>query len=67
LESSRKSIDFQALRYLQTSIGRRKAFPNAAAAGLGVLELKPEDQKASAEIATLTAAVFTDSKAISKR
>src|SRR3954451_8337271 len=24
--------------YLQTSIGRRKAFPNAAAAGLGVLE-----------------------------
>jgi len=54
------------LTYLPTSIGRRKAFPNAAATGLGVVELKPEDPKASAEIAALTSAVFTDTKAISE-
>lgn len=48
-----------ALTYLDTPIGRRKAFPNAAAAGLSVLELKPQDPKASSEIAALTAATFT--------
>lgn len=54
-----------ALTFLDRSIGRRKAFPNAAAAGLGVLELKPQDLKASAEITALATAVFatdTDAK-----
>src|SRR3954447_8979122 len=41
------------LGYLNTPIGRRKAFPNAAAEGRGVRELKPHDPKASAEIAAL--------------
>lgn len=49
----------QALTYLDTPIGRRKAFPNAAAAGLSVLEHRPIDPKASAEIVALTAAIFT--------
>jgi chromosome partitioning protein len=49
-----------AISYLDTPIGRRKAFPNAAAAGLSVLELKPKDPKASAEIAALTSAAFTN-------
>jgi chromosome partitioning protein len=47
-----------ALTYLDTPIGRRKAFPNAAAAGLSVLELKPQDPKASAEFAALTSSVY---------
>jgi chromosome partitioning protein len=52
--------DAPPLTYLETPIGRRKAFPNAAAAGLSVLELKPQDPKASGEIAALTSAVYTD-------
>jgi chromosome partitioning protein len=47
----------QPLAYLPTPIGRRKAFPNAAAMGLGVLELKPPDPKASAEISALVKAI----------
>jgi chromosome partitioning protein len=54
------------LTYLDTPIGRRKAFPNAASAGLSVLELRPQDPKASSEIAALVAGVFTDIEAISE-
>ena len=54
------------LTYLDTPIGRRKAFPNAAAAGLSVFELKPQDPKASTEIAALIAAVCIDIEAISE-
>jgi chromosome partitioning protein len=54
------------LTFLTTAIGRRKAFPNAAAAGLGVLELKPEDPKASAEIEALATAVFAETTAMSE-
>jgi chromosome partitioning protein len=46
------------LGYLDAPIGRRKAFPNAAAEGRGVSELKRQDPKASAEIAHLAKAVF---------
>jgi hypothetical protein len=45
--------DAPALTYLETPVGRRKAFPNAAAAGLSMLELKPQDPKASGEIVPL--------------
>jgi chromosome partitioning protein len=48
----------EVLSYLDSPIGRRKAFPNAAAEGRGVSELRPQDPKASAEIATLTAFLF---------
>lgn len=54
------------LTFLTAAIGRRKAFPNAAAAGLGVLELKPEDPKASAEIEALATTVFADTTAMSE-
>jgi chromosome partitioning protein len=57
----------QTLTYLPTPIGRRKAFPNAASIGLGVLELKPPDPKASAEISTVVEAIFTDTGSISER
>jgi chromosome partitioning protein len=55
----------QALTYLDAPIGRRKAFPNAASLGRGVGELKPQDPKASAEIAALVRAAF-ESEAISE-
>jgi chromosome partitioning protein len=47
-----------AIRFLDAPVGRRKAFPNAAAEGLGVCELKRQDPKASAEMAALISALF---------
>jgi chromosome partitioning protein len=47
-----------AIEFLDCPIGRRKAFPNAAAEGLGVIELKRPDPKASAELAALVEALF---------
>jgi chromosome partitioning protein len=44
--------------YLATPIRRRKAFANAAGAGLSVLELKPTDKKAIEEINALILALF---------
>ena len=41
------------LAFIDTPLGTRKAFANAAALGLGVTELKPPDQKASDEILAL--------------
>jgi chromosome partitioning protein len=46
--------------FLDTPIGRRKAFPNAAAEGRSVGELKRLDPKASAELAALMSALFDD-------
>jgi chromosome partitioning protein len=38
------------LHFLDAAVGNRISFANAAAAGLGVLEMKPADEKAVAEI-----------------
>jgi len=38
------------LQFLDTAVGNRISFANAAATGLGVLEMKPADEKAVAEI-----------------
>ena len=46
------------LAFLQTPLGTRKAFSNAAAQGLSVVELKPQDSKASEELLTLYQRVF---------
>ena len=46
------------LTFIDTPIGRRKAFSNAAACGLSVVELKPSDQKAIDEIMKLDQYVF---------
>jgi chromosome partitioning protein len=48
----------EVIAYLDTPIGRRKAFPNAAAEGRGVCELKRLDPKANAEMDALVKAVF---------
>jgi chromosome partitioning protein len=51
-----KGVD--GIDFLDSSIGRRKAFPNASADGLAVTELKREDPKASAELIALINAIF---------
>lgn len=46
------------LEYLDTPIGTRKAFGNAASQGLAVTELKQQDPKATQEITTLFRYLF---------
>lgn len=50
--------DFPALQYLDAPIRRRKAFANAAGAGLSVLELEPADEKARVELTDLVQRTF---------
>ncbi|MDL2343020.1 AAA family ATPase [Deinococcus sp. MIMF12] len=45
--------DTEVLQFLDAPLGNRKAYANAAAQGLGVLELHPEDRKASTEFRVL--------------
>ena len=45
--------DADAVQFLDTPLGNRKAFSNAAAQGMGVMELQPEDRKATAEFKAL--------------
>ncbi|MCJ2124057.1 AAA family ATPase [Methylobacterium sp. J-077] len=53
------------LEFLPTALGARKAFAHAAAAGLSVSELRPQDPKASEEIWVLFNHLF-DTHKISK-
>jgi len=46
------------LEFITTPLGSRKAYSNAAAQGLSVLELKPQDTKACEELLTLYKRVF---------
>ncbi|ACL63332.1 AAA family ATPase [Methylobacterium nodulans] len=55
-----------ALEFVPTALGTRKAYAHAAAAGLSVTELRPQDPKASEEIAALFGYLF-DIPAISDR
>ena len=48
--SAAAAEDMQGIAYLPTPIRRRKAYSVAASAGLSVLELRPQDKKASAEL-----------------
>jgi len=50
--------DIEGIEVLSTSIVRRKAFPNAAAEGRGVLEQSPRDAKAIDELTALIGAIF---------
>jgi len=47
-----------ALELIDAPLGSRKAFSNAAALGLAVTELKPQDPKAMSEMMTLFQRVF---------
>ena len=57
-EAAAAVADVPQFEYLPTPIRRRKAFANAAGAGLPVLELKPQDKKAMAELNSLVSALF---------
>ena len=46
------------LQFIEPQLGNRKAFGNAAAAGLAVTELKPEDEKAAEEMMLLIQYLF---------
>jgi chromosome partitioning protein len=51
--------DIAGLAILPVTIGRRKAFPNAAAQGRAVIETTPRDAKAVAELDALRQALYT--------
>jgi chromosome partitioning protein len=55
------------LHFLNTSVGNRISFANAAAAGLGVLEMKPGDEKAISEINELSKQVQEQLIAVSQK
>lgn len=57
-EAAAAVADYPQLEYLPTPLRRRKAFANAASAGQCVLEIKPQDAKASAELNALISALF---------
>ncbi len=50
--------DCDALQFIGTPLGARKAFSNAAAQGMAVTELRPSDPKANEEIMILSNYVF---------
>ena len=50
--------DTEELNFIDTTLGARKAFSNAAARGLAVTELKPLDKKAQREMMTLYQYIF---------
>ena len=69
-ESGDAMRDFADFEYCPTALIRRKAFPNAAAAGLSVLEHYPRDPKAVDEFARMmeyVCAQRTDIDSISHR
>ena len=57
-EAAAAVADVPQFEYLPTPLRRRKAFANAAGAGLSVLEIKPQDAKASDEFKKLVSALF---------
>lgn len=60
-----KQVD--GINPIPVSVGLRKAFSNATAEGLGVIEFKPQDKKASSEIKTLYRHVFGAKKTSKRR
>ncbi len=54
----------EMLSFIETPLGARKAFSNAAAAGLAVTEIKPQDPKATEEMLMLYRYIF-DTKQVS--
>ena len=57
-EAAAAVSDLARFEYLPTPLRRRKAFANAAGAGLSVLELVPPDKKAIDELMALVRIVF---------
>ncbi len=57
-EAAAAVADVPQFEYLPTPLRRRKSFSNAAGAGQCVLEIKPQDAKASAELNALIEKLF---------
>jgi chromosome partitioning protein len=57
-EAAAAVADVPQFEYLPTPIRRRKAFANAAGAGLSVLEIKPGDKKSVDELNALVYTLF---------
>lgn len=57
-EAEEVITETEELSLIQTPLGTRKAFGNAAAHGLAVTELKPQDSKATQEMVTLYRHLF---------
>jgi chromosome partitioning protein len=53
----------EMLSFVETPLGARKAFSNAAAAGLAVTETRPQDPKATEEMMTLYRYIFAAKEA----
>jgi chromosome partitioning protein len=58
IDAAAAVADVPQFEYMTTALRRRKAFANAAGQGLSVLELKPQDAKASDELKQLIKALF---------
>ena len=56
-ETSELLRESQTLQFIDTPIGNRISFANAATLGLGVIEIKPADEKAINEITLLHAGI----------
>lgn len=65
-DTAKELRDNHSLQFLDTPIGTRKAFSNAAAEGLAVTELRPTDPKAVDEIMALYRYVFDIDKISSR-
>jgi chromosome partitioning protein len=57
-EASDVIRETEALAFIDTPLGTRKSFSNAAAQGLAVTEIKPQDAKATEEVMMLFRYVF---------
>lgn len=60
-EAAKQILDLGGFNLMETFIVRRKAFANAASAGLSVLEYKPRDVKAVEELTACVNAAFESS------
>lgn len=58
LEAAEVIKETEEIKFIDAPLGSRKAFSNAASAGLGVTEIKPFDTKAEEEIKVLYKYVF---------
>jgi chromosome partitioning protein len=61
-EAAKQISELDGFNLMETFIVRRKAFANAASAGLSVLEYKPKDMKAIEELNACMNAAFRDNK-----
>ena len=57
-EAREAMAELSGIRALDVMIVRRKAFPNAAAQGRGVVEMRPADTKAVEELSALADVAF---------